>query len=115
MMFRMRNGGLHYYDPRCSTDFTFISTVENNKLPFTKQQILGVEQARNLLAGLGFPSNKDFKWMLQANQIKDCPVTLQDAEVAEKIWGPNIASLKGKTTHKQPEAIVAELSMCPRA
>jgi hypothetical protein len=82
MMFRMHSSGLHYYDPRSSEDFSFVSTVESNKLPFTKQQILGAEQAQNLYAGLGFPSNTDFKWMLQSNQIKDCPVSLQDAEVA---------------------------------
>ena len=114
MIFWMHSSGVHYYDPRCSDNFSFVSTVESNKLPFTKQQILGVEQARNLYAGLGFPSNTDFKWMLRANQIKDCPVTLQDAEVADKIWGPNIAALKGKTTQKQPEPIVLDTIPIPK-
>jgi hypothetical protein len=41
---------------------------------------------------------KDFKWVIQSNQIKDFPVTIQDIDVARKIWGKNIAALKGKTT-----------------
>jgi hypothetical protein len=41
---------------------------------------------------------KDFKWVIQSNQIKDCPVTVQDIDVARKIWGKNISALKGKTT-----------------
>jgi hypothetical protein len=41
---------------------------------------------------------KDFKWVIQSNHIKDFPVTVQDIDVARKIWGKNIAALKGKTT-----------------
>jgi hypothetical protein len=41
---------------------------------------------------------KDFKWAIQSNQIKDCPMTVQYIDVARKIWGKNIAALKGKTT-----------------
>jgi hypothetical protein len=41
---------------------------------------------------------KDFKWVIQSNQIKDCPMTVQYIDVARKIWGKNIAALKGKTT-----------------
>jgi hypothetical protein len=36
---------------------------------------------------------KDFKWVIRGNQIKDCPVTIQDIDVATKIWGNNIAAL----------------------
>jgi hypothetical protein len=38
---------------------------------------------------------KDFK-MIRSNQIKDCPVTVQDVDVAIMIWGPNVAALKGR-------------------
>jgi hypothetical protein len=44
---------------------------------------------------------KDFKWVIQSNQIKDCPVTVQDIDVARKIWGKTIAALKGKTTRSK--------------
>jgi hypothetical protein len=41
---------------------------------------------------------KDFKWVIQSKKIKDCPVTVEYIDVARKIWGKNIAALKGKTT-----------------
>jgi hypothetical protein len=45
---------------------------------------------------------KEFKWVIRINQIKDCPVTVQYIDVALKIWGKNIAALKGNTTrHKK--------------
>jgi hypothetical protein len=44
---------------------------------------------------------KDFKWVIWSNQIKDCPLTVQYIDVALKIWGKNIAALKGKTTHSK--------------
>jgi hypothetical protein len=39
--------------------------------------------------------------VIQSNQIKDCPVTVQDIDVARKIWGKNMAALKGKTTRSK--------------
>ncbi len=57
---------------------------------------------------------KDFKWILQSNQIKDSPVLVVDAEVALKIWGPNIAALKGKTMHSKPEVVVMDIVRTPK-
>ena len=50
---------------------------------------------------MSYPSWRDYKWMVQSNQIKDCPVTVQDIENASTIWGKNVAALKGKTTRKK--------------
>jgi hypothetical protein len=47
---------------------------------FTKQQIQHTEVTKALNAKLSYPSMKDFKWVIQNNQIKECPVTVQDIE-----------------------------------
>ena len=104
MEFRMHESGLHYYDPRDEEELAFVNTVSENKEGFTKRQIKGAEVARTLYATLSYPSMKDFKWVIRSNQIKDCPVTVQDVDVALKIWGKNIAALKGKTTWKQTKS-----------
>ena len=39
--------------------------------------------------------------------IANCPVTVDDIEVAHKIWGKSLASLKGKTTRKKPQPVAA--------
>jgi hypothetical protein len=44
---------------------------------------------------------KDFNWVIHSNQIKDCPMTVQDVDAAIKIWGKNIAALNGKTTRSK--------------
>ena len=77
MVFRMHLSGLHFYDP-VEEGFVFIETVEQNKLAFTKRQLKGDEKARALYTGLGFLSVKDFWWILQSNQLEDCPVSVAD-------------------------------------
>ena len=63
--------------------------VEDNMKSFSKRQIEGAEKACSLYAGLAYPSLTDYKWILKSNQIQECPVSYEDADVAEKIWGPN--------------------------
>ena len=57
---------------------------------------------------------KDFKWVIQSNQIKDCPVTVQDIDVATKIWGKDVAALKGKTTRCKPLPVARNLVKIPK-
>jgi hypothetical protein len=113
MEFRMHESGLHYYDP-CNEEFTFINTVSRNKEGFTKRKINGAEVARTLYATLSYPSWRHFKWVIQSNQIKDCPVMVQDVEVAFKIWGKNIAALKGKTTQSEPNPVARDFVKVPQ-
>ena len=94
MVFRMHSSRLHFYDPS-EEAYTFIETVENNKLPFTKRQLAGAEKTRALYSSLGFPSVKDFIWILQSNQLKYCPVSVVDFDITQKILGPNVSTLQG--------------------
>jgi hypothetical protein len=112
MIFKMHWSGLHFYDPRRS-EFSFLVTVEDNMKLFTKRQIMGAEKACSLYAGLAYPSLADYKWILKSNQIHKCPVSYEDADAAEKIWGPSIAALKGKTTRKSPELVVSDIVAIP--
>ena len=45
---------------------------------------------------LGYPSVKDYKWVIQRNQIKDCTEMVQDIDVAHNTWGKSIPDLKVK-------------------
>jgi hypothetical protein len=112
MVFRMHNSGLHYYDPT-KEEFSFVVTVDDNMKLYTKRQIVGAEKAQTLQAGLAFPSNNDLSWILQSNQVEECPVTKADADTANKIWGANIASLKGKTIRKTPPHVPTDMVAIP--
>jgi hypothetical protein len=113
LLFKEHANGLHFFDPR-QVDFAFIETVESNMQLFLKRQVARANKARSLYASLGFPSQKDFMWILRSNQIKDCPVTVKDAMVAYKIWGPSMAALKGKTVRKKPEPIKTNIVSIPK-
>jgi hypothetical protein len=73
-----------------------METVESNMQLFSKRQVARADKAQSLYASLGFPSKQDFLWILRFNQIKGCPVMVEDAMAAYKIWGPSVAALKGK-------------------
>jgi len=70
--------------------------VDENKLQYTEHEVTNTKRARKLYHSIGAPSTKNFKMILQSNMIKNCPVTVQDIDLAMKIYGPDIAYLKGK-------------------
>jgi hypothetical protein len=113
MEFRMHECGLHYYDPMKTEHLVFVSTVSKNKEIFTKRQIKGAKAAIALYTTHNYPYMKDFKWVIHSNQIKDCPVTVQDVNAAIKIWGKNIVALKGKTTQSKTNMVVRDYVKVP--
>jgi hypothetical protein len=113
MEFKMHESGLHYYDPREQGDFVLANTVPGNK-GFSQKQRKDAELAKTLYAKLGYPSIKDFKWVIQSKQFKDCPVTLKDVEAAHQIWGKHITALKGKTTRKKSIQVARDFAKVPK-
>ncbi len=91
-----------------------METVESNMTLFTKRQIHSANLARNVQAGLAFPSSADMKWAIQSNLIKDCPVTVKDMGAAIKVWGPSIAMLKGKTVRTTPPVVRQDVIEIPK-
>ena len=89
MHFRMNESGLYYFD-LSDQEFTFVNT-------FTARYIKGEQFTRDLCATLIYPSANDYNWIICRNQIKNCPVTVQDVEVAQKVWGKIFQHLKART------------------
>jgi hypothetical protein len=113
LLLKEHRNGLHFFDPR-QADFAFIDMVESNMRLYSKRQVVHADKACSLYASLGFPSQKDFMWILRSNQIKDSPVMVKDAMVAYKIWGPSVAALKGKTVRKRPEPVKTDIVSIPK-
>ena len=63
-------------------------------MKYTKREVASAQRARELLARMGYPSVETAISMLQNGSNFD--VTEYDFKVANSIWGPNIASIKGK-------------------
>ena len=51
---------------------------------------------------MGCPSIQNMKHLLRQRLIRKCPVTVEDVNITEKIFGPDIGALKGKTIRSKP-------------
>jgi hypothetical protein len=63
---------------------------------------------------MGTPSIPDLVAILRMNIVKDNPITIEDIKLAERIFGPDVATLKGKTTRRKPLVVVEDMISIPR-
>ena len=92
----------------------FLITLEENKKFYTERQFKKAKQAHDFFHAMGTPSVLNLLSILQMNLVSDFPVTLLDVKLAEKIFGPNISMIKGKTIHCKPMHVVANYIEIPR-
>ena len=91
-----------------NTTQQYISTVAENRSNYSTQQFERAKLARKLYHNIGTPTVENFKYIVKSNQIKNCPITVKDIEIAEDIWGKDISYLKGKTTRSRPTPVKAD-------
>ena len=99
--FVMHQDGLHSHDTK-NREVTLIQTVQENKEGYSKRQIKDAQGERDLYAKVCYPSPRDFHKLIAENMILNYPVTVEDVIRADKIYGRDIHSMKGKTTRTQP-------------
>jgi len=106
--------GLYVYDvTQCDksklenqvSNFSFVNTVDDNLHCCSKKDVQKAKLAREFYIKIGRPSVKTFKHLINNNLIRECPITVDDINRAEHIFGPDIGALKGKTVRKQPPAV----------
>ena len=73
------------------------------------------KRARDLYHALGAPTVVNFKHMINSNAIRNCPVTVKDIEIAERVYGPDIGTLKGRTVRKKPPVVREDNIVVPDA
>ena len=81
---------------------TLIAQVSDNERNFSPRELTSARKAKELVERLGFPSPEAVKEALRRGTINNVPVTTQDVTRAYAIYGPDIPSLKGKTTTPPP-------------
>ena len=69
--------------------------------------------ARNIQRTIGRPTTKSFLRYVDKNLLPNCPVTREDILAAEHIFGPDIGSLKGKTTRRKPDPVRVNITSLP--
>jgi hypothetical protein len=58
---------------------------------------------------IGNPSKNNFKGMVSNNMITNCPVTTTTITNARTIFGPDLASVRGKTVQWTPAPVVGDM------
>jgi hypothetical protein len=62
---------------------------------------------------IGNPSEKDYKGMVSGNLITNCPITTTNISNARVMFGPDLASIRGKTVRITPAPVVADYVAVP--
>jgi hypothetical protein len=78
-----------------------IKTVKENRVGYTPKQFEQAKRARELYHIVGAPTIETFKTLIKMNSIRNCPVTMEDVNITEKIFGADMLSLKGKLTRRK--------------
>ncbi len=91
-----------------------VNTVRNNFKGHTKHDIAKAKKARRLQGMVGNPTDREFNGMVREKLITNCPITVQDVENANTIFGPDLANLRGETIRTKPEHVRIEYVQIPR-
>jgi len=83
-----------------------VQTVKKNMEGFTKKQVDRANKARSGYHAVGAPDMKAFTLAVRSGLFKNCPIEEEDIKIAEKIYGPSAAVIKGKTKRPTPDPIV---------
>ncbi len=92
----------------------FVQRVRQNYEGYTKKEILRTKEVRQAMGLIGYPNKQDFKGMVRANMIPNCPIDVNDITNAHDIWGPDLASLRGKMVRQTPAPVVAVYVAVPK-
>ena len=90
-----------------------ISSVAENRKWHMQQQYEYAKRARKLYHILGRPMIENFKALLKMNAIKNCPVTIEDVTIAQRIFGPDVSTLKGKSVRRPAKPVRDDLVEIP--
>ena len=97
-----------------NTGVNHLQTVRENRRGFNQREYERAVQARKLMHTVGAPTTSNLKSMLRQNIIMNCPVTTKDVDNAEKIFGKDVSSLKGKSTRPRPTTVIDNYVDIPR-
>jgi hypothetical protein len=91
-----------------------VTTVWGNLEGDTRHKIEKAKEARRLQGMIGNPTKKELAGMAHEKLIANCPVTVQDVHNANRIFGPDLANLRGKTTRTKLEHVRVDYVEIPR-
>ena len=120
--FRQMGNGLYGMNPKHDNTFIkmkipgnihMLNTSEENFKFLSKRQQGKVKMTRKLYHAMGTPTVDDLKAMIRINLIRINIVATADVNLATKVFGPDIGSIKGKTNRRKPTPVVSNIVDIP--
>jgi Reverse transcriptase (RNA-dependent DNA polymerase) len=121
-VFKQSPKGLYYLDTNEAHDevedtghydVNLVNTVEDNRIKYSDRDYSKAVLARKVQKIIGRPSTKTFLDIVDKNLLPNCPVKREDIVAAEKIFGPEVGSLMGKTVRKTPKPVQPTYTSIP--
>ncbi len=109
LLFKMHLCGLHIRYLKKMGEFGFIQMVKDNMKLFSKRQIDGATQAKDLFKKMISPSTVDFRAVVSAGGVPGSDVTLEDVKAAESIWGCSVLKMMGNTVRRNGKKAVQSI------
>ena len=82
-----------------------IDAIRENFKFHAPRQIQRAKMARRLMHAMGFPTLRKLREFIRLNIARDNTVTLANCEIAECVFGPDQASMMGRTTRRRPNPV----------
>ena len=90
-----------------------MNTVNDNKKFLSDSQQSKAKKARKMIQALGTPTTADLKVIIRMNLIKDWKVNTEDANLAKRVYGSDVGSLKGKSARTKPTPVTSNMIELP--
>jgi len=90
-----------------------VTMVRGNLEGYTRHEIEKAKEARRLQGMIGNPTKKELEGMVREDIIANCLATVQ-VHKANRIFGPDLANLRGKMTRKKTEHSRVDYIKIPR-
>jgi hypothetical protein len=91
-----------------------VNTVRGNFEGYTRHDIERAKEARRIQGMIANPTEKEFAGMVHERLLTNCPITVRDVDNANRIFGPDLANVRGKTTRTKPERVRVKYVQIPR-
>ena len=115
MKFKCTSQGIYSFTvPVCheekieAVESHLVDTVKENRKGYTQVQYDREVKAWSFYHELGAPTLDNYKGFVKMVGVQNCSIRIEDINMAQNIFGPDMATLKGKNTQRNPKPVLED-------